>query len=382
MKKLLFQKFLKDTLKFFILVCLSTGVIVWVIQAVNFLDFMTEDGHGLYVYFSYTLLNFPKIIHRILPFVFFISLFYQISQYELKNELIIFWANGINKLQFINVVVMYSTLFLLFQIFLGSYISPISQNEARSYIRNSNIDFFPSLIKEGRFIDTVEKLTIFIESKDSSGNYNNLFLEELINKNESNETKESKSIFAKSGRLNSDGKIRYLELFDGQIIDRSNGKVNNFSFKKINFDLTKYGSKSTTYPKIQELSINVLIECLYYQYTNRENEFYNKFLNCKTENLKAITQEVSKRIYKPIYIPLLALLTCLIILKSKEDINYSFFKTLLFLLLIIVIIISEVSLRYLSAKSSSVYFFVLFPIITFLITYVLLIRKLYDRSKI
>ena len=59
-----------------------------------------------------------------------------------------------------------------------------------------------------------------------------------------------------------------------------------------------------------------------------------------------------------------------------------FFKTLLFLLLIIVIIISEVSLRYLSAKSSSVYFFVLFPIITFLITYVLLIRKLYDGSKI
>ena len=382
MKKLLFQKFLKDTLKFFIFICISTGIIVWVIQAVNFLDFMTEDGHGLYVYFSYTLLNFPKIIHRILPFIFFISLFYQISQYEIKNELIIFWSNGINKLQFINVIVVYSTLFLLFQIFLGSYISPISQNEARSYIRNSNIDFFPSLIKEGRFIDTVEKLTIFIESKDSSGNYKNLFLEEVINKNESNNTKESQRIFAKSGRLNSDGKIRYFELFDGQIIDKSNGKVNNFSFKKINFDLTKYNSKSTIYPKIQELGINVLVQCLYYQYTNRENEFYNEFLSCKKENLKSITQEVFKRVYKPIYIPLLALLTCLIILKSKEDINYNFFKTLLFLLIIIIIIISEISLRYVSAKSSSIYFFIFFPIITFLVTYILLIRKLYDRSKI
>ena len=89
MKKLLFQKFLKDTLKSFIIISLSIGLIVWVIQAVGFLDFVTEDGHSLYVYFSYSLLSFPKMIHRILPFIFFISLFYQISQYELKNELII-----------------------------------------------------------------------------------------------------------------------------------------------------------------------------------------------------------------------------------------------------------------------------------------------------
>ena len=120
MKKLLFQKFLKDTLKSFIIISLSIGLIVWVIQAVGFLDFVTEDGHSLYVYFSYSLLSFPKMIHRILPFVFFISLFYQISQYELRNELLVFWTNGIDKLKFINVVIVYSLLITIFQIFLGS----------------------------------------------------------------------------------------------------------------------------------------------------------------------------------------------------------------------------------------------------------------------
>ena len=62
MKKILFQKFIKDTLKLFITIALVIGLIVWVIQAVNFLDFVTEDGHSLYVYFSYSLLNFPKMI--------------------------------------------------------------------------------------------------------------------------------------------------------------------------------------------------------------------------------------------------------------------------------------------------------------------------------
>ena len=83
MKKLLFIHFFKDTLKFFIIVTLSLSLIVWVIQAVGFLDFVTEDGHSLYIYFLYTIHNFPKIIHRIMPFVFFISLFYQLNQYEL-----------------------------------------------------------------------------------------------------------------------------------------------------------------------------------------------------------------------------------------------------------------------------------------------------------
>ena len=78
MKKILIIKFIKDTFSLFIIIASTLGLIVWIIQAVNFLDFVTEDGHGLKVYFLYSIFNFPKIIHRILPFVFFISLFYQI----------------------------------------------------------------------------------------------------------------------------------------------------------------------------------------------------------------------------------------------------------------------------------------------------------------
>jgi len=210
MKKLLFQKFLKDTLKFFVIMCFSISLIVWVIQAVGYLDIVIEDGHSFYIYFSYVVLNFPKIIHRILPFVFFISLFYQISQYEIKNELLVFWTNGINKIQFINVIIFYSIFITLFQILLGSFISPIGQNEARSFIRKSNIDFFPSLIKEGKFIDTVKNLTIFIESKNEFGQYKNIFLNDTSGKNKKDGKDKSQIIFAKKGILVFNGKNRYF----------------------------------------------------------------------------------------------------------------------------------------------------------------------------
>ena len=93
MKKLIFEKFIFDVVKTFIIICLSVSLIVWVVQAVKFLDFVTEDGHSFKVYFSYTLLNLPKIIHRIFPFVFFISLFYQIIQLMAASVYLILQLN-------------------------------------------------------------------------------------------------------------------------------------------------------------------------------------------------------------------------------------------------------------------------------------------------
>ena len=63
-KKLIFARFLSDNSYFFLVSAISLSLIVWIIQAVNFLDFVTEDGHGLGVYFSYTILNFPKIFSK------------------------------------------------------------------------------------------------------------------------------------------------------------------------------------------------------------------------------------------------------------------------------------------------------------------------------
>ena len=100
--------------------------------------------------------NFPKIIHRILPFMFFISLFYTIIRYENNNQLNIFWINGVSKIRFINVILFFSIILMLLQIILGSYLSPMSQLKARNLIKESNIDFFTSLIKEGKFINAVK----------------------------------------------------------------------------------------------------------------------------------------------------------------------------------------------------------------------------------
>ena len=218
MKKLVFRKFVLDVLIFFIFSILIMGLIVWTIQAINYFDFVSEDGHGLKVYFLYTLLNFPKIIHRILPFMFFISLFFTIIKYELNNELSIFWINGISKIKFINTILIFSLTLMMIQIFLGSYLSPLSQLKARNLIKNSNVDFFTNLINEGKFINAVQGLTIFIEKKESE-NFSNIFIDDS--------TKQySRMIYAKNGVLVSEKGNNKFVLFDGKVINSDKDRVN------------------------------------------------------------------------------------------------------------------------------------------------------------
>ena len=89
MNKLIYRKLSLDILSFFLIASLSITLIVWIIQAVNYLDFVSEDGHSFRVYFLYILLNFPKIYGKIVIFSFFVSIFYVLSRYEENNEILI-----------------------------------------------------------------------------------------------------------------------------------------------------------------------------------------------------------------------------------------------------------------------------------------------------
>ncbi len=358
MKKLIFNKLYLDTASFFLTSLLIMSLIVWTLQAVNYFDFVTEDGHGLKVYFSYTILNFPKIINRILPFIFFISLFYIIINYELKNELNIFWINGISKIEFLNRMVFFSIYLMIFQLFLSNYISPLSQFKAREYLKNSNIDFFTSLIKEGKFINIAKDLTIFIEKENEDGSYNNIFIEDLRNVN-------SKMIYAKKGNLINDDVIKKFRLANGKVINNEKSKINIFEFEQIDFNLQDLSSKTITVPKLQEISTITLLSCFNDKITH-ELEFFD----CKKKNaIPEIKRELFKRIYKPIFLPIITLLCGFLIIKAKNSANFKKYNFLIFIITFLILVFSEASMRYVGSSNYLTTLCLIVPLIILTISY-------------
>ena len=374
MKKLIFRKFLIDAFFAFLLLVFSLSLIVWVIQAVNYLDFVSEDGHGFKVYFLYTLLNFPKILTKLFLVSLFISLYYIIVKYEDNNEISIYWTIGISKLQFINKIIFFSLFLVFLQFILNSFVSPVTQNIGKSFIRGSNIDFFPSLIKEKKFIDTLSNLTIYVDkqSKDKK------ILKNILIKDEKNNGEEFQVIIAKEGKIIKKNNKNFLVLLNGEIYRTSNQKdFSNFRFENFEFNLSKFASKTTVIPKIQENSSANIIKCFLNNINGKQKYLINeKELVCSIDSYKDITQEIFKRFFLPLYVPVICLISCLLLINNKFNKYYNLNRIIIFMFGFFVIFFSEVIVKYSGDGFNNDFVIITIPIILFLTLYLFLLKKI------
>ena len=370
MEKILFRKLILDISLRALIITFTIGLIVWIIQAANYLDFVIDDGHNFTIYFYYNLFNFPKIIHRILPFVFGISVFFELIRYERNNELLIFWTNGVTKKKFISNLINFSLIVMFIQILLGSFISPTSQLKAREFLKNSNMDFLPNLIKQGKFIDTVSGLTIFISEKKDKNFFKNIYIQEgnILDLT----SDDSQIIYAREGFLdNTDNKI--FKLLKGKIISTNNNRLISFEFDKIDYDLSKFESRTIKIAKMQELPSRKIIECsisLMKNVSYRERMFL-----CDSESLKNINQEIYKRFIKPMYIPLLTLVCCFLLTFSKIENNFSFKTIKVFLYIFIILVLSEILMRYIESSQLLFSLVIILPILIYFLIFNFLISK-------
>ena len=374
MKKLIFRKFLIDAFFAFLLLVFSLSLIVWVIQAVNYLDFVSEDGHGFKVYFLYTLLNFPKILTKLFLVSLFISLYYIIVKYEDNNEISIYWTIGISKLQFINKIIFFSLFLVFLQFILNSFVSPVTQNIGKSFIRGSNIDFFPSLIKEKKFIDTLSNLTIYVDkqSKDKK------ILKNILIKDEKNNGEEFQVIIAKEGKIIKKNNKNFLVLLNGEIYRTSNQKdFSNFRFENFEFNLSKFASKTTVIPKIQENSSANIIKCFLNNVNGKQKYLINeKELVCSIDSYKDITQEIFKRFFLPLYVPVICLISCLLLINNKFNKYYNLNRIIIFMFGFFVIFFSEVIVKYSGDGFNNDFVIITIPIVLFLTLYLFLLKKI------
>jgi len=360
MKKIIFRKFTYDYFTFFLIALLSTSVIIWVFQAVNYLDIVVEDGRDYGIYFGYSLLTLPKIMSKIYPFAIFLSFYYLILRYEADNELIIFWNFGVNKITLIHFFLKISFFLFILQIILTSIITPKTQDLARSLLRNSNINFFDDFIKAKKFNDLIKDLTIYSENKDQDNNLENIYIKKKISGG-------FEITFARSGEFRIINDSQYLVLFDGQNIRGNDNNLTNFSFSESSINLSDLETNVLKTIKVQENSTIDLIKC--YEniklgklpIVNVKENF--RVQNCTQQNIFVIMKELYKRLIIPIYIPILILISSFLIISSKENVNFARYKIYIFLLGFFTIIISETSLRYVQLSYSENLILILAPLV-------------------
>jgi len=367
MRNTIYRYFFKEFISLFTLILISTCVIVWIVQAVNYLDFVTEDGHAFGVYFTYSILNIPKVLNRLIPLVFLISLLTTVLQFEKNNELLVCWTSGLNKIRLVNLFIIISILITLFQLFLSLVVSHSSLHFARSILKSSSISLFPSLVKEKTFNDTVKDLTVFVEKKKSDGEMLNIFL-----RDDTSGTDNSKTIIAKRGYIIKKNEHNILILFNGTIqTEKKNNKINFLNFDKTEINLSSFATKTTTFPKIQENNTLSLLNCIK-PFLEEDKTSLKKF-QCRAR-IDDITAELNRRVGMPLYIPFISIIICYLLSSAKESKYHFFQKYIVFIAAFFVLVLAEIMVRYsgISAVNSIIYYSL--PPSLILLNYLNLIR--------
>ena len=370
MNKLIFRKLFLDIFSFFLLSSLAITSIVWVIQGVNLLDIVSEQGHSLKVYFFYTSLNLPKIFSKLLIFTYFLTLFVVLVKYEENNEILVFWTNGIKKISFINFIGKISLIFLILQLVLNLLVVPYTQKLKQDYLKNSTIGFFPKLIKEKKFSSINKNLTIFIEKNEEDGYLKGIYIKEKLSNDE------SKIIIASKGKIINDKNSEdfMFKLIDGSITNIGEKGTINLKFKETIYELSNLFKKNKQPDKLNETKSLSLFLCLEKNINKRKDEK----IRCEKENsflIKDIYEEVFKRIINPSYIIILSLISSLIILKPKKSLLEKYYKYILFLLGFGIILFSELSYKLISLSLLIEIIFIAFPILLILFFYLSLFIK-------
>ena len=367
MKKTIYKYIFYEFTRYFAITLFALAAIVWSVQAVNFLDLVTEDGHAFSIYFSYSLLTLSKVLTKLIPFSFLISATLTILKLEKDNELIILWTSGLNKIFIVNHLVYISLLIMFIQLILTSAVNPTLLNESRTLLKNSKLKFVSSMFKEKQFNDTVEGLTIFIEKKTDDQIYKNVFIRDEGAILSSVGTKSS-SIFAKSGYVSKDKKS--LILFDGNIQKlNTDGKINIVKFEKTFLNIAEISTKSISEPKMQETSTIRILRCL----QNKNVILHNCNPTKKTRMDTKI--EINKRFGMPFYIPLLALICCFLLDSRRDRKIYNLNKYICFFVGFIILVAAEISVRYSGISWDHTAMYYLIPAGITPLLYFTLIRK-------
>ena len=367
MKKTIYTYFFNEFIRYFIIVIFALAAITWTIQAVNLLDLVTDDGHAFGIYFLYSSLTLVKIVTKLFPFSFLIATLLTISKFEKDNELIILWTSGLNKIHIVNLVFRISLIIMIVQLVLSSIINPISLNYGRSLVKNSQLQFIPSLLIERQFNDTVKGLTIFVDEKEESGSYKNIFIRD-DGKILTNISSGASTIFAKSGYISKDDKN--LILINGNIQrSESDGTINIITFAKTSINLSGLSTKTISDPKIQEISTYEIIRCMTLQFLEKDTK------SCRYgKNYTDTKIEINKRLGMPFYIPLISLICCFL-LSTRRDKKISYYNNYIyFSISFIILVISEISVRYSGLSWTYTALYYIIPILLIPVFYFLLIK--------
>jgi lipopolysaccharide export system permease protein len=308
-----------------LLITFSLTSIVWLTQALRFIDFIVNQGISIIVFLKLTLLLVPSLLLMILPAAMFCSILFVYNKLKSDSELVVLQAAGLSYWRLSLPAIQVGLGMMALAYVISLYLQPVSYNrfkEMQAFLRNN---YASILLQEGVFSSPVQGLTVFIRERDKDGTLHGILVHDNRN------LMAPVTMMAEQGKLVETPQGPRFLLYTGNRQEMRNGRMAFLNFESYTLDLTLYAKAiARTNIDVQELYLGELLT-------------HNESLS-KEENQKRFA-EANQRIIWPAYVFCLTLVGLAVMLLGEFNRRGHWKRILLAAVIGAVILFSAVGLR-------------------------------------
>ncbi|MEZ5690197.1 MAG: LPS export ABC transporter permease LptF [Rickettsiales bacterium] len=234
----------------FSLIVFSLTSIVWLTQALRFVEFIVNQGVSISLFLHLTMLLIPSLLIIILPPAMFCAVLFTYNKLTSDSELVVMQAMGLSRWKLAKPAIIVAFMVTIFAYSISFYFQPVSYKNFRdmqSLLKNNYVSL---LVQEGVFSNPVNGLTVFIRNRDADNKLHGILV------HDSRQPDKSITMMAESGELVETPKGPRFLLENGNRQEIKDGRLSFLNFDEYTLDISLY-TKSITSRKADERELFV-----------------------------------------------------------------------------------------------------------------------------
>ncbi len=212
--------------------------IVWLMQALRFVDFIINRGLSVGDFLYLTVLILPSLLTMILPIALLIAVVFIYHKLIGESELVVMQASGLSRFQLARPAMLAGFMVMVVTYAFTLYLLPTANRQFKDMKDFLRDNYASVLLQEEVFNHPVDGMTVFIRERSDTGKLTGILV------HDNRDADQAITMMAESGTLVQTPSGPRFQLERGIRQERRDGRISWLNFDSYNLDLSYYTEKN------------------------------------------------------------------------------------------------------------------------------------------
>lgn len=237
-----------------LVVTLSLTSIVWLLQALRFVDYIVNRGVSVGTFLQLTSMLLPSLLVMIVPVAVLSSTLFVYARLMQDSELVVLLSAGVSRLQLMRPLLLVGGTMVMLLMVLSVYLLPKAYRDFKDMQTFLRDNYASLLLQEEVFNSPVDGLTVYIQERSEDGILKGIMVHDSRN------PEKPVTMMAKRATLTQTPTGPRFILEQGNRQEMNAGKLSLLYFARYPLDVTFYTDKPTERPrKPEEMGVSELL---------------------------------------------------------------------------------------------------------------------------